>query len=137
VTIVDRLYAPWNRHDVDGVLAFFAPDARYHDQALGVTFEGRDALAAFVAATFVAIPNLRFEVVSSFEAPGHAAAELVMRGYQSEDLPGLPVTGEPFAVHYALIADVVDDRITRLVDYWNRIEYAGGEVTAPPRARAA
>ena len=126
MNVLEQLYDVWNRHDVDGILAFFADDLVYEDQALGLRFDSKDALGAFVAATFDAIPDLSFELTSSFASGSHCAAEAVMRGRQVKDLPGIPASGTPFTVRYAIYGDIRDGKISRVVDYWNLVEFQGG-----------
>lgn len=123
MSLLDDLYAAWNEHDVEGVLDFFGEDMTYTDRAMGVTFHGRGELETFIRATFVSIPDLRFEVTSSFDDAEHFAGEALMRGDQVEDVPGLARAGSPFEVRYAIYGDHRGGRITRLVDYWNFAEW--------------
>ena len=123
--VLEQLYAVWNRHDLDGILGFFTDDLVYEDRALGLRFDSKEALGAFVAATFDAMPDLSFELTSAFADDAHCAAEAVMRGTQVKDLPGIPATGKPFTVYYAIYGDLRDGKIARIVDYWNLAEFSG------------
>ena len=123
--VLERLYEVWNRHDPDGILEFFSDELEYVDQALGLRFSSKQELRDFVAATFDAIPDLAFELTGSFATDAHCAGEAVMRGTQTKDLPGLPASGKPFTVRYAIYGDLRGGRITRLVDYWNAAEFTG------------
>lgn len=134
MNLIEDLYQAWNRHDTATVLDFFTADVRYHDQGMGVTFD-RAGLEAFVSASFTAIPDLAFEVTSVQVTADAFAAEAVMTGTQQQELPGLPVTGRPFTVYYALVGDIRDGRISRLVDYWSLPEYAAERPPAAPPAR--
>jgi steroid delta-isomerase-like uncharacterized protein len=123
MTILHDLYDHWNQHDVNGVLAFFAPDMVYRDQAVGFTFNGPAELGAFMKQSFESIPDLRFEVTASVEDDRHFAGEALMLGTFERDLPGLPATGREFTVHYGIVGDHTSGKITRLVDYWNAAEF--------------
>lgn len=123
MTLLDELYAVWNQHDVDAILGFFSEEMTYTDQTLGAVFVNKQTLRDFVSLSFVAVPDLSFDITSSFDNGAHFAGEALMRGTQSEDLPGLPVSGKPFEVHYGIYGDLVDGRISRLVDYWNLAEW--------------
>ncbi|HEX3961850.1 MAG TPA: ester cyclase [Trebonia sp.] len=123
MTILRALYERWNAHDVDGVLAFFATDMIYRDQAMGFEFSGPAELGQFMQASFVAIPDLRFAVTSSFETSAHFGGEALMSGTFQYDLPGVQATGRNFDVHYGIIGDHRDGKITRIVDYWNATEF--------------
>ena len=125
-SILEHLYGDWNRHDTDAVLGHFrSGDIEYRDQALGVVFRTPAELGEFMRATFVAMPDLAFEVTSSFETEEHFAGEAVMTGTFAHDLPGIPATGQAFTVHYGIVGDHRGGLITRLVDYWNATEFTG------------
>ena len=125
MNVLEQLYETWNRHDVEGILEFFADDLVYVDQALGLRFSSKQELGSFIAATFDAIPELRFELTASFATESHCAGEAVMRGRQTKDLPDQPASGDPFTVRYAIVGDVEHGKISRLVDYWNASEFLG------------
>ena len=69
VAAVQRLYAAYERGDVDGVLAELAPDVDWAAEAAGRgapwygSFRGRDAVPGFFAAIAEAITIERFEVL--------------------------------------------------------------------------
>ncbi len=100
MTLLDELYAVWNQHEVDAILGFFHEEMTYTDQTLGAVFANKQVLGDFVRLSFVAVPDLGFEVTNSFDDGVHFAGEALMRGTQVKGLPGLPVTGKPFRVHY-------------------------------------
>jgi steroid delta-isomerase-like uncharacterized protein len=124
MTILRDLYEHWNARDVDGVLAFFATDMIYTDQAMGFEFRAAAELGQFMRASFIAIPDLRFEVTSSFENAAHFSGEALMSGTFQYDLPGVQATGRNFEVHYGIIGDHRSGKITRIVDYWNADEFS-------------
>jgi uncharacterized MAPEG superfamily protein len=88
--------AGWNSLDPDRVVEDYTDDVRYEDLALGVRLNGREALRAFAAAVFLAVPDAHFEIV-----PG----ETFVRGevahvgwiFTGTDV-GIFGTGRPFSV---------------------------------------
>ncbi len=48
LAIAHVFYDRYNRGDLDGAMELFAPDARHDNRVLGQTFEGRDAIRAFL-----------------------------------------------------------------------------------------
>ncbi|MEV7085547.1 nuclear transport factor 2 family protein [Streptomyces sp. NPDC093085] len=123
MNILESLYARWNDHDVDGVLAHFSSSIVYHDQAVGFTFHSPGELGAFIQKSFESIPDLHFEVTSSLQDGSHFAGEALMLGTFERDIPGVKATGRAFTVHYGIVGDHRDGKITRIVDYWNAPEF--------------
>lgn len=63
---LDRLFDAFNRHDADGVMACFAPDAVFFTAAgptaAGRRVAGHDAIRAAFAGTWAAMPDVRWAV---------------------------------------------------------------------------
>lgn len=108
MTILDDLYKVWNDHDIDVVLSYFDDELVYTDKCIGATFNGRDELAAFMASTFVSIPDLTFELVSTVETTDACAGEALMRGTFKEDLGPIQATGKEFVVQYAVVGTLAE-----------------------------
>lgn len=121
-TLLDRLYAVWNAHDVEAILSFFHDDLVYNDRAMSITFNGREELGAFVKESFVAIPDARFELFNSIETLTGVAAEATMRGTFVQDVGPLKATNKEFVLHYAIVGTVRDGKIATLSDYSNPAE---------------
>ncbi|WKX00293.1 MULTISPECIES: ester cyclase [Rhodococcus] len=125
MTILDTIYERWNEHDIDGVLAHFHDDLVYTDKTLGTTFKGREELAQFMAATFVSLPDLRFELLHTFETDTDCAGQALMIGTFAQDLGAIKATGKKFSVKYAIVGRKVAGKVTELNDYWNYAEFLG------------
>lgn len=78
-----------------------------------------------MAGTFVAFPDLNFELTTTMETDTHFAGEALMKGTWKEDLGPMTATGRPFVIHYAIVGEKHESKISRLTDYWNL-----GELTA-------
>ncbi|MFI5050293.1 MAG: nuclear transport factor 2 family protein [Gaiellales bacterium] len=50
----------WNRQDVEAISSMHAPDIVFHNHTAGEKVEGREAVAAHIAAIFERWPTLRF-----------------------------------------------------------------------------
>jgi steroid delta-isomerase-like uncharacterized protein len=123
-TILGRVYERWNAHDVDGVLQYFTDDLVYTDKAMNIVFNGRKELADFMRASFVSIPDLRFDLFNTFEADGLVASEALMLGTFVGDVGPVKATGREFTVNYAILGTTdADGKIATLSDYWNFQEF--------------
>lgn len=62
--LLDALFAAFNRHDADGVMAFFADDCVFDavagPEAHGTRFTGRDAVRAAFAQVWATFPDARW-----------------------------------------------------------------------------
>ncbi|MGW5110616.1 nuclear transport factor 2 family protein [Nocardia sp. NPDC004123] len=125
MSILDKIYDRWNAHDIDGVLAFFHDDLVYTDKTINATFNGRDELAGFMATSFESMPDLRFQLLHSFETTTDCAGEALMLGTFEKDLAGIAATGKEFTVKYGIVGRIVDGKVAELNDYWNFSEFLG------------
>lgn len=127
MTILDDLYRVWSEHDVTSVVDLFHDEFVYTDKCLNTVFDNKEDLAQFLTGSFVSMPDLRFDVVSSFQAPdGNFAGEAQMKGTFEENLGPLKATGEQFVVNLAVVGQLRSGKIHRFTDYWNLNEFVGG-----------
>lgn len=108
--------AAWHSMDVDRVMAFFTDDVDFGDTTLGHGAVGTDRMRRFVAASFAAVPEARFEYVRHFLAGDDYAIVWVMRPHPSDD-----------GIEGVSIGRLRDGRICHHRDYWN-----GAAVPRPP-----
>jgi SnoaL-like domain len=120
--------AGWNSHDPDRVVEDYAEDVRYEDLALGVVLNGREALRAFAANVFLAVPDAHFAILPD---------ETFVRGtvahvgwiFTGTDV-GIFGTGRPFRVRGSSPLGLADSglsghgrdrrlRIERAADYYD------------------
>jgi steroid delta-isomerase-like uncharacterized protein len=118
---IERWVAYWSAHDVDRLLPLFTDDVIYEDVPMGVTNSGAAELRAFVEGVLSRIPDVTFELTSSFADDTNGGAEWIMRA--TRDLPGTPATGQRVEVRGASIFEFVGGKIRRCSDYWDMATY--------------
>jgi steroid delta-isomerase-like uncharacterized protein len=123
-----------NRHDPDAAAAFFAPDADFTDVGTGQRAHGRDAIRELIKAFLAMFTDLAFEKTSMLNDGTWYAAEWVMTGVHTGDIPGLPATGRSFRVVGAGVGEVRDGLIVHATEYWNMADFLGQVGVLPPRA---
>ena len=126
--------AAWNSHDVDKILSFYTEDCIYEDVATGNVSRGKEELKAYVGNTFAMFADFKLEMKSSFVAGDWRAAEWIMSGRHTGDIPGIPTTGKSFSVRGASINELHEGKIKRTSDYWNQVSFAQqvGLLPGPP-----
>lgn len=88
---IDAMFAAWCAHDVDRLLACFAPDARYEDVTLARTHAGHAELRSYMEVLFAVLPDLHLRADVRFATPSQGAAHWVMEATRSaEAIPGTP-----------------------------------------------
>jgi steroid delta-isomerase-like uncharacterized protein len=113
--------AAWNAHDVDAVVAWYAPDGT-HRMASGNTYRGADDIRAMVDRTLGAYPDLRFEVRRAFATEHDFVIEYTMRGQQHGEIGDRPGTGRPIEVDGVLVGTTgTGGRVTACVDYLDHL----------------
>lgn len=133
-----RYLGAWNRHAVDDILDFFAPEATYADMGLGASHTGHAALREFFADLERKFSS-DYQFQPSFAAvnPDAYAMEWTMSG--THDRSGaMPATNKRFVLHGVSVGELRDGKIVRNADYWNMVEFLTqiGMLPAPAAAAA-
>ena len=85
---LDRLFAAFNRHDVDGVMACFAPDAVFHAAAgpepAGRRIAGSEAIRAAFVAVWTDLPDVQWTVRRSRVLDGAGITEWLFTGTRAD-----------------------------------------------------
>jgi steroid delta-isomerase-like uncharacterized protein len=121
---LEQKYVYWNARDWEGAASCYTPDATHTDQTLGYTWSV-DEVVAFTKHMYDVVPGLRFEIVDTFATDTHVAAEMIMYGVFQQDMGHVKATGKELAVKYCTYGELVDGKISRMVDYYNKEELAG------------
>jgi ketosteroid isomerase-like protein len=110
----------FNRHDLDGILAFFANDAVFESprgpHPWGTRFEGKEAVREGLAARFAGIPDVHYGGDRHFVCGDRGASEWTLTG-TTNDAERLEVRG----------CDLWEFRkglIVRKDSYWKLVESA-------------
>jgi steroid delta-isomerase-like uncharacterized protein len=110
----------FNRHDLDGILEFFADDAVFESprgpDPWGTRFVGTEAVRAGLAKRFAGIPDVHYGDDDHFlSADGR-------RGVSEWTLTGTTTDGDLLEVRGCDVWTFEDGRIVRKDSYWKRVE---------------
>ena len=104
---LDRLFEAFNRHDADGVMTCFAPDAVFFTAAgptaAGRRIVGHAAIRAAFAAVWDAMPDVRWAV--------HHRAVHDGQGVAAWLFTGTPLAGPPVEVEGVDLFTFAGDRV--------------------------
>ena len=122
-TIAQRFFGAYDAHDVEGMTALCADDARgryvpYGRESIAPIRDGIDAIwRAFPQA----VPDFRVEVIEMMLAEGNTlVAQTVMSGPIPPDPLGISKQGQAVAIpHVFILRFAADGKITRLDAYWD------------------
>jgi len=112
---IERLFAAWNSHDAEKVVAAFGNFAVYEDVAAGEVHSGRDQVRKWVTSAFRDIENFRLTVVRSTYYKGGGLVEWVWSGTDK----GLFRTGKTFSVRGVSVIEVRRGKISRYQEYYD------------------
>jgi steroid delta-isomerase-like uncharacterized protein len=109
-----------NRRDLDSVVAYYAPDCRFHGwppQTMDV-----DGYKATMSALLAAFPDSRFSVDDVIAAGGKVAVRHSFQGSQQAEFQGIPATGRQVHVPAIVILDIRDGEVT---EAWLNADFLG------------
>jgi len=112
-------YTAISSHAIDQVLAFASPEIRYEDVPTSTVSEGPDAVQAFFARVWSAIPDMRMVPTNVLTTRNALAVEWIATGTHSGDFPGLPATGNPFHIRGISMIELAGGQVRRVSDYWD------------------
>ena len=119
--VVRASFAALDARDLARFRELLHPDAEDTFLALDRTFSGRDAIVAFFAEMFAAVPDSRLEVRRVVASGEHAAVEWTMRGtFSGAPFQGIRATGKRVAIDGVDVVAVRDG-----LQYKNTIYYDG------------
>lgn len=121
IALLDTIQDAFNRHDVDGILSYFADDcewlmARGPDPWEARRLTGKQAIGDVLRARYAVIPDMRWEDMSHFiNADGtKACSEWTVRGTPDDGTPPLDILG-------CDIWTFRDGAVTKKDTYWKFI----------------
>jgi ketosteroid isomerase-like protein len=104
----------FNRHDLEGIMAFFADDAVFESprgpHPWGTRFEGKAAVRDGLAARFTGIPDVHYGDDAHFVAGNRGASEWTLTGTTTD--------GERLEVRGCDLWTFRDGLVTKKDSYW-------------------
>jgi steroid delta-isomerase-like uncharacterized protein len=88
----------WNRHDLEGVLAFYDDEITWVNVALEETYSGKDEVRAFLGGLFAALPDLTFSADYALARGDEVAERWSVRGTHRGSFMGVPATGRSIEI---------------------------------------
>src|ERR1022692_4630975 len=101
--VIDRQVAAYNRRDVQGFVACYAPDAKVVQPDGSLLASGRDQISSVYGGLFENSPSLRAEIRNRIEVGSVVIDEEFVTGFL---LPGMPTE-----IHAAVVYRVANDLI--------------------------
>jgi steroid delta-isomerase-like uncharacterized protein len=130
--LLDRLTDAYNRHDVDGIRALYAPDATVNDGPL-------DAAIATHERFFGFLPDIKAELRAAAAEGALVIAEMTLHGTNTAPLPlgvvhraiagtdaeRLPATGRTVGIPVVLVIEVDGGRIASERQHYDSFTFLG------------
>jgi steroid delta-isomerase-like uncharacterized protein len=109
----------WNSHEVDRLLALMTEDIEYRDDSWHKTMRGHADVREFLEATWRAIPDMTFEVLTGpYVIPGEPRAAFHWRGWGTHsgllEPPGFAPTGRRWELDGVDLHEYRDGRVCKL-----------------------
>jgi steroid delta-isomerase-like uncharacterized protein len=118
---VRRYVSAWNSRDASRLADSFHPGGTYEDPNTGGPI-GTEPLGQYAGGLWAAFPDLAFEELDYREtSPNEIVFRWIMRGTNRGSLRGLPPTGASIALPGVDLIAARDDRVERVVGYFDRI----------------
>lgn len=115
-----QMVAAWNRSDVDGVIAHWAPNVVHYDE------DGKphnvNRLVQTMRDSLVSFPDLRLEVRSIIAEGDRVMLRLTATATHQGEFAGVQPTGRPVTWHY--LEELRFDDQGRVVEHWDVFNFA-------------
>lgn len=119
-SIVRRIFAALNGRDLDGVVAHYTPDCRFHGWA-AQTLDTAGYVAA-MSAILAAFPDSHFPVEDIIAEDDRVAVRHSLRGTHGDEFQGIPATGKPVVVNGIVILRFENGKAAEL---WLNADFLG------------
>jgi len=103
----------WNRHDLDGVLSFYADEINWHNVALEETYKGKTEVRAYLSTLLVAFPDLTFGVSHRIARGDNVAEQWRLQGTHGGEFMGIPPTGRPVDIPGMSMVELREGKFVR------------------------
>jgi hypothetical protein len=106
--------------ELRGLLACFAPKARYEDVPSGAVFEGHDGVAEMCKLAHQWSSDFTATILSRQAAGGHFAFEWETTGTNTGAMGDMAPTGKAFRLRGVSVGEIDDEHlVTSQRDYWD------------------
>lgn len=122
-TIARRIFAAMNERDLDGVIAHYKPDCRFHGWGPD-TMQTLDVAGykATMSALLDAFPDSRFPTDGIIAEGDRVAVPHSFQGTHQADFQGVPATGKSVVVNAIVIIRLEDSKAAEL---WLSADFVG------------
>jgi steroid delta-isomerase-like uncharacterized protein len=93
IAIVEQHVRLENEHNLEGVLQTFGEIARYHDEAWGEHYDGKDGVRLFYSQLMKALPDLQIDIQQRHITEDSIILEVMIHGTHLGEWRALPATG--------------------------------------------
>ncbi len=117
---IPKLEQAWSTRTPEAVADLFTPDGVRHQLALPEgRFAGREAIIGVVGAIMHAAPDCELAVSQAHESGDTTTVEWVFSGTLTNDFPGLPASGQRFALAGVSVCTMDGASIREERVYWD------------------
>ena len=117
--VAAELFNAWNAHDVERVMALYAPDYEGVDVGQATPEHGPDGKRDAVQVYLRAFPDLYFHTEDTIVEQGRAVVSWIARGTHHGSLMHIPPTGRTVHVRGVTILSIADGKILSGVYIWD------------------
>jgi ketosteroid isomerase-like protein len=118
VEVLEQLLDAFNRHDLDGVMAFFSDDPILEmprgPEPWGARAQGRPAVRQLLATRFEGIPDVHYGEDRHFVCGDRGVSEWLLTGTTRD--------GRQLRVRGCDLFEIADGKIRRKDSYWKIVE---------------
>lgn len=122
--VLQKWEAAWsNTGDPSQLLDIVTDDVVFEDVAIGDVLTGTEALKNLLAEAGSAVPDFAVSIQTSFATDTMAAAEYVISGTQTGDLPYLASSGKSFRIRASSVFELEGGKIRRESRYYDAARF--------------
>jgi steroid delta-isomerase-like uncharacterized protein len=119
IHLVPQLLDAWNSHDIERIVAFYAPDYQGVSVAEAAPHAGPAGVRAFFGRYYQAIPDLHFVTDELVIQNDQLAWFWTAHGTHQGHLMNIPPTGRAVKVHGSSLLTVRDGQVIRGFYLWD------------------
>jgi steroid delta-isomerase-like uncharacterized protein len=118
-TIVTQFYEAYNRGDVDGAVALYAPGGKHVEVAQGREANGRDEIASGLRGFLASFPDARWNVQRTIVEGQFSAVTYLLTGTLQEQLGPFEAAGQTLELRGVHVFEINEGAVALTEDYWD------------------